>query len=72
MNPIRNSKGFCIECKPGEKGLLVGFIGNKPTNAYNGYANNDKASKSKIIEDVLKPGQRAFNSGNLFKQKAMS
>ena len=23
MNPIRDSKGFCIICKPGEKGLAV-------------------------------------------------
>jgi len=31
--------------------------------SYNGYANNSKESNKKIIEDVFKKGQRAFNSG---------
>ncbi len=63
MNLIRNEKGFCIPCKPGERGLLIGIIGNKAKTAYNGYANNSQASNKKIIEDVFKKGQRAFNSG---------
>ena len=64
MNPIRDENGFCIECKRGEKGLLIGIIGTKAQSAYSGYANNAKASNSKIIENVFKNGQRAFNSGN--------
>lgn len=28
MVPIRDKNGFCIECKRGEKGLLIGMIGN--------------------------------------------
>ncbi len=27
MVPIRDNNGFCIECKRGEKGLLIGMIG---------------------------------------------
>lgn len=65
MNPIRDENGFCIKCKPGEKGLFIGIIGKNPIHAYSGYANNNKASSSKIIEDVFKKGQRAFNSGDL-------
>lgn len=64
MNPIRDRNGHCIECKTGEKGLLIGMIGNTAKTAYNGYANNKKASNSKIIENVFKDGQRAFNSGD--------
>lgn len=64
MVPIRDKNGFCIECKPGEKGLLIGMIGTNAKTAYNGYANNKKASNSKIIENVFKNGQRAFNSGD--------
>lgn len=64
MNPIRDANGFCIKCKPGEKGLLVGIIGKSPEKAYNGYANNNQASSKKIVENVFKQGQRAFNSGN--------
>jgi solute carrier family 27 fatty acid transporter 1/4 len=29
MKPIRDKNGLCIECKPGEKGLCVGIIGNR-------------------------------------------
>lgn len=68
MNPIRNEKGFCIECNVGEKGLLIGIIGNEPTKAFNGYANNPEASKKKIINNVFKPGQKAFNTGKNFKK----
>ena len=65
MNPIRDENGFCIECGKGEKGLLIGIIGNSPKTAFNGYANNAQASNKKIIENVFKKGQRAFNSGDL-------
>lgn len=64
MNPIRDKNGYCIECRSGEKGLLIGMIGQTAKTAYNGYANNKKASNSKIIENVFKDGQKAFNSGN--------
>jgi solute carrier family 27 fatty acid transporter 1/4 len=63
MNPIRNEQSFCIQCKPGEAGLLIGFIGKLPTQQYSGYANNPKESSKKVIENVFRSGQRAFNSG---------
>ena len=63
MNPIRDEKGFCVETRPGEKGLLVGIIGKSTKTAFNGYANNSQASNKKVIEDLFKKGQRAFNSG---------
>jgi solute carrier family 27 fatty acid transporter 1/4 len=65
MRPIRDRNGFCQKCAPGEKGLLVGVIGDRVLNSYNGYAYNSEASKAKIIENVLKKGQHAFNSGDL-------
>ncbi len=64
-NPIRDSNGYCIACQPGEKGLAVGLLGDKPTKEYSGYANNKQASEKKIIENVFKKGQRAFNSGDM-------
>ena len=67
MRPIRDKNGFCIECKRGEKGLLIGFIGKIATAQYSGYANNQEATNSKIIENVFAKGQRAFNSGKNFK-----
>ena len=63
MKPIRDKNGFCIECKRGEKGLLVGFIGRSAQTQYSGYANNAEATNSKVIKDVFRKGQNAFNSG---------
>lgn len=65
MNPLRNEDGFCVECKPGEVGLIAGvIIKNSTRNDYSGYANSDDASNKKIIKNLFKPGQTAFNSGN--------
>ena len=66
MNPIRDKNGFCIRCDFGEKGLLVGIIGSSITNQFNGYANNTDATNKKIIENVFKKGQKAFNTGKKF------
>jgi solute carrier family 27 fatty acid transporter 1/4 len=63
--PIKDKNGFCIPCKAGEKGVVVGVIGPKPLNQFNGYANNKAASDKKIIENLFKQGQRAFNSGKM-------
>lgn len=63
--PIRDENGFCIKCKSGERGVLIGIIGTSPERAYDGYANNTEASRSKIIEHVFKKGQQAFFSGDL-------
>ena len=62
-NPIIDKNGFCIPCKPYEKGLLVGVIGSKPISQYNGYANSKSESEKKIIQKLFKNGQRAFNTG---------
>lgn len=66
MNPIRDEKtGFCIPCKVGEKGVIIGIVGKDPKTAFNGYVNNPKATNSKILTDVYKKGQIAFNTGDL-------
>jgi solute carrier family 27 fatty acid transporter 1/4 len=64
-NPIKDKNDFCIPCKGGEKGVIVGVIGEKTLNQFNGYANNKDASDKKIIENLFKKGQRAFNSGKM-------
>ncbi len=65
LKPMRDSHGFCIPCKPNEKGVAVGVIGNTAKTTFTGYANDKKATNSKIIQDLFKHGQRAFNSGDL-------
>jgi hypothetical protein len=65
LKPVRDKNGFCIPCKPYERGAIVGVIGKTPRTAYNGYANHKMASNSKIIPNLFKKGQNAFNSGLL-------
>lgn len=65
MNPIRDENGFCIKCKVDEKGLLIGIMEKSPQRSFDGYVNDPQATKKKIIENVFKKGQNAFNSGNL-------
>ena len=64
MEPIRNEKTkLCVRCKTGERGLLLGMIQNSILHAFDGYVNNPSGTKKKIVEDVYKKGDRAFNTG---------
>jgi len=66
FNPVRNGRGFCIECEPNEKGLIVGeVIDSSSRSEFSGYANSDDATNKKIIRDLFKKGQHAFNTGDL-------
>ncbi len=61
---IRDSKGFVVRCKPGETGMFLASINS--TNPFSGYKNNKDATRSKVLENVLKKGDRYFVSGDLF------
>jgi solute carrier family 27 fatty acid transporter 1/4 len=65
MKPLRDKNGFCIPCKPNEKGVIVGAIGNTAKTRFTGYANDKKATNSKVIQNLFKTGQNAYNSGDL-------
>jgi len=63
--PLRNKKGRCIKCKPGEVGQLIGLIKmNDPTRRFDGYTDK-KASKKKVLENVFKQGDQYFATGDL-------
>ncbi|XP_034950695.1 long-chain fatty acid transport protein 4-like [Chelonus insularis] len=63
--PVRGPDGLCIRCKPGEPGIFVGKINpKKAVHDFNGYADKRETEK-KIIHDVLKKGDRVFNSGDI-------
>lgn len=63
--PVRNSKGFCIEVPRGETGLLVAKIGaNAP---FHGYAKNKQQTEKKKLYDVFVKGDSYFNSGDLLR-----
>jgi len=61
--PIRNSKGNCIKCKPGETGELIAEITSDTQ--YDGYYKNKQASDGKILRNVFKKGDKYFRSGDL-------
>ncbi|GLQ33638.1 long-chain-acyl-CoA synthetase [Litoribrevibacter albus] len=62
--PIRDSKGFLQPVKKGEVGLLIGEI--CPKAPFDGY-NDPEKTKSCILENVFKQGDRYFNTGDLMR-----
>ncbi|XP_012706633.2 very long-chain acyl-CoA synthetase [Fundulus heteroclitus] len=63
--PVRDSRGFCIEVPKGETGLLVGKIGNR--NPFSGYAKNKQQTEKKKLKDVFVQGDLYFNTGDLLR-----
>ncbi|KAM3626167.1 uncharacterized protein V6R79_023975 [Siganus canaliculatus] len=63
--PVRDSRGFCIEVPRGETGLLVAKIGKKTP--FSGYAKNKQQTEKKKLTDVFVKGDTYFNSGDLLK-----
>lgn len=64
-DPIRNSKGFCMPCKPNEPGVFVGKItAGNPARQFLGYVDSE-ASKKKIVSNVFRKGDSAFISGDI-------
>lgn len=65
MELVRDSRGLCIPCRPGEPGLLVGRINQQdPLRRFDGYANQD-ATKKKIAHNVFKKNDSAYLSGDV-------
>ncbi|KAJ8247828.1 hypothetical protein GJAV_G00250990 [Gymnothorax javanicus] len=63
--PVRDSRGFCMEVPRGDTGLLLGKI-TKIT-PFVGYAKNIEQTERKKLRDVFKKGDAYFNSGDLLK-----
>uniref|UniRef100_A0A3B3URT4 long-chain-fatty-acid--CoA ligase n=2 Tax=Poecilia latipinna TaxID=48699 RepID=A0A3B3URT4_9TELE len=63
--PVRSSRGFCIEVPKGETGLLVGKIGQRTP--FYGYAKNKQQTEKKKLRDVFVQGDLYFNSGDLLR-----
>jgi fatty-acyl-CoA synthase len=60
---IRDEKGHCIECEPGEPGELVGEI-NDGIGRFEGYTSKEATDK-KVLRDVFQEGDAWFRSGDL-------
>ncbi|XP_039867613.1 very long-chain acyl-CoA synthetase-like [Simochromis diagramma] len=63
--PVRDSRGFCIEVPRGETGLLVAKIGKRTP--FSGYAKDKQQTDKKKLRDVFEKGDMYFNSGDLLK-----
>jgi citronellyl-CoA synthetase len=62
---VRDTQGRCIEVPVGEPGLLLGEI--TPKTEFDGYT-DPEATARKIVHNVLKQGDRWFNTGDLIRQ----
>ncbi len=66
--PVRDARGLCVPCKPGEVGELLGRIDPaKVTMRFDGYL-GEAATSAKILRDVKEPGDAYFRSGDLLKK----
>ncbi|KAL3990321.1 AMP-binding enzyme family protein [Acanthocheilonema viteae] len=62
---IRTKDGFCVACKPGETGEIVGVIKeSEPLLSFEGYLDENDTGK-KIIRNVLRKGDAVFTSGDI-------
>ncbi|KRY89283.1 Long-chain fatty acid transport protein 1 [Trichinella pseudospiralis] len=62
---MRDERGLCIRCKPGESGEMVGrIIRGNPLKDFTGYV-CDSDSQKKITRDVFRKNDIAFRSGDI-------
>lgn len=70
--PVRDERGFCIACGPGEIGEALGRIPddpNAPLGRFEGYT-SEEATEKKILRNVFEPGDAWFRSGDLLRRDA--
>src|SRR5262249_7598104 len=70
QQPVRDERGFCIECDVDEPGEVIGKIlkdASKPGQRFEGYASEAETDK-KILHDVFKKGDSWFRTGDLMRR----
>jgi fatty-acyl-CoA synthase len=68
--PVRNERGFCVDCATDEPGELIGRIGGLvPTGRFEGYTSK-KATSKKVLRDVFERGDAWFRTGDLLRRDA--
>ena len=70
QQPVRDERGFCIECAADEPGEVIGKIikdSSKPGQRFEGYANTAETDK-KILHDAFKKGDVWFRTGDLMRK----
>ena len=68
---VRDRRGFCIRCEPGEAGELLIKVPEVTTPGleYRGYT-DEAATAKKLMQDVFKTGDKYFRTGDLLRQDA--
>jgi fatty-acyl-CoA synthase len=66
---VRDERGFCIDCEPGEPGELINRVseGGSVLWRFEGYTSR-KASEKKVLRDVFEPGDSWYRSGDLLQR----
>jgi fatty-acyl-CoA synthase len=70
QQPVRDERGFCIECEVDEPGEVVGKIlkdASKPGQRFEGYADATETGR-KILHDVFEKGDAWFRTGDLMRR----
>ncbi|VAV98382.1 Long-chain-fatty-acid--CoA ligase [hydrothermal vent metagenome] len=69
-NVVRADDGCCIRVKAGETGEAIGRIdSDDPRFLFEGYG-SAKDTQQKILQDVFRPGDRYFRTGDLMRRDA--
>jgi fatty-acyl-CoA synthase len=72
QQPVRDQRGFCIECEADEPGEVIGKIlkdPSKPGARFEGYATQAETDK-KILRNVFEQGDVWFRTGDLMRKDA--
>jgi fatty-acyl-CoA synthase len=70
QQPIRDERGFCIECDIDEPGEVIGKIikdASKPGQRFEGYADAAETDR-KILHNVFEKGDAWFRTGDLMRK----
>jgi fatty-acyl-CoA synthase len=70
QQPVRDERGFCIECNVDEPGEVIGKIvkdASKPGQRFEGYASEAETDR-KILHDVFAKGDSWFRTGDLMRK----
>jgi fatty-acyl-CoA synthase len=70
LQPVRDERGFCIECDVDEPGEVIGRIvrdPSKPGARFEGYA-SELETEQKVLHDVFRKGDTWFRTGDLMRK----
>jgi len=67
---VRDADGFCVACRPGEPGELLGLVASGGGSMeYDGYTDRE-ATERKVLRNAFAPGDAWFRSGDLLRRDA--